>query len=118
MVNINSLLDQGGNIKIEVRPEDLVMFAESIIERMEASHQKRLEDGKACETETYLTTKEARELLNVCDGTLITWAKRGYLVPHKVGKKKRYAMSDIKRVLYGEKNNTVTAYCKRKAKEV
>ena len=41
--------------------------------------------------ETYLNTKQVRELLNVCEGTLNLWAKRGYLVPVKVGNKNTYA---------------------------
>jgi len=84
MININALIEQGGSVKLEVRPEDLVAFAESIVERMEMARMKEIEEGKVKEAETFLSMKEVREMLNVCDGTLITWAKRGYLVPHKV----------------------------------
>jgi len=114
MININALIEQGGSVKLEVRPEDLVLFAESIVERMEMARLKEIEEGKAKEAETFLSMKEAREMLNVCDGTLITWAKRGYLVPHKLGNKNRYALSDVKRILCGEKGESVTAYCKSK----
>ena len=41
--------------------------------------------------ETWLNTRQVRELLNVCEGTLNLWAKRGYLVPVKVGNKNMYA---------------------------
>jgi len=115
MININALIEQGGSVKLEVRPEDLVLFAESIVERMEMARLKEIEEGKNKEAETFLSTKEAREMLNVCDGTLITWAKRGYLVPHKLGNKNRYALSDVKRILCGEKAESVTAYCKSKS---
>ena len=64
----------------------------------------------------YLNTKQVRELLNVCDGTLNLWAKRGYLVPIKVGNKNMYAKSDIRRVQTGGKSESVTSYCKRKEK--
>jgi len=113
MININALIEQGGSVKLEVRPEDLVAFAETIVERMEMARLKEIEEGKNKEAETFLSTKEAKELLNVCDGTLITWAKRGYLVPHKLGNKNRYALSDVKRILCGDKGESVTAYCKR-----
>lgn len=113
MININALIEQGGSVRLEVRPEDLVAFAESIIERMEEARLKEAEEDRNKEAETFLSMKEAREMLNVCDGTLITWAKRGYLVPHKVGSKNRYALSDVKRILCGNRAESVTAYCKR-----
>ena len=64
--------------------------------------------------ETYLNTRQVRELLNVCEGTLNLWAKRGYLVPVKVGNKNMYAKSDVRRVQTGGKSESVTSYCKRK----
>lgn len=54
--------------------------------------------------------------VNVCDGTLNLWAKRGYLVPVKVGNKNMYAKSDVRRVQTGNKSESVTSYCKRKEK--
>ena len=35
--------------------------------------------------------------------TLWRWAKVGYLVPINVGGKRRYRMSDVKRILEGDK---------------
>ena len=64
--------------------------------------------------EVYLNTKQVRELLDVCEGTLNLWAKRGYLVPVKVGNKNMYAKSDVRRVQTGGKSESVTSYCKRK----
>ena len=92
MITIESLVEQGANVKLEVTPTDLKMFAESIVQR----------------------TIAARELLNVCDGTLNLWAKRGYLVPVKVGNKNMYAKSDIRRIQTGGKSESVTSYCKKK----
>ena len=37
-----------------------------------------------------------------------------YLVPVKVGNKNMYAMSEIRRIRTGGRNDTVTNYCKRK----
>ena len=37
-----------------------------------------------------------------------------HLVPVKVGNKNMYAMSDIRRIQTGGRNDTVTNYCKRK----
>ena len=114
MITIESLVDMGANVKLEVTPTDLKMFAESIIQRTIMAQQE--ERQAAMLRETYLNTKQVRELLNVCEGTLNLWAKRGYLVPVKVGNKNMYAKSDIRRVQTGGKSESVTSYCKRKEK--
>ena len=46
--------------------------------------------------------------------TLNLWAKRGYLVPVKVGNKNMHAKSDIRRIQTGGKSESVTSYCKKK----
>lgn len=113
MINIDSLVEMGANVKVELTPEDLKKFAESIVERTIVAHGKIMTQESEME-ETYLNTREVCALLGVCEGTLITWAKRGYLVPRKVGGKNRYAKSDIQRIHGSGRNNTVAAYCKRK----
>ncbi len=112
MINIENLIGLGGNVKIELTPDDLKMFAESVVERA-ITAKDRLSEQSPSKEETYLNTKEVCQLLGVCEGTLITWAKRGYLVPVKVGNKNRYAMSDIRRIQHGNRSETVTEYCKR-----
>ena len=117
MITIESLVDMGANVKLEVTPTDLKMFAESNIQRTIVAQQEERQAAMQREAEeTYLNTKQVRELLNVCEGTLNLWAKRGYLVPVKVGNKNMYAKSDIRRVQTGGKSESVTSYCKRKEK--
>ena len=117
MITIESLVDMGANVRLEVTPTDLKMFAESIIQRTIVAQQEERQAAMQRETqETYLNTRQVRELLNVCEGTLNLWAKRGYLVPVKVGNKNMYAKSDIRRVQTGGKSESVTSYCKRKEK--
>lgn len=102
-------------MKLEVTPADLKMFAESIVQRTIMAQQEEQRAAILREAEeTYLNTKQVRELLNVCEGTLNLWAKRGYLVPVKVGNKNMYAKSDVRRVQTGNKSESVTSYCKRK----
>ena len=113
-MDIENLLGLGANVKVEVSPDDLKMFAESVVERTLIAKQKIEEENPSEKPEVYLSTKEVRKILGVCEGTLITWAKRGYLVPVKVGNKNRYAMSDIKRIQSGNRSESVTEYCKRK----
>lgn len=104
-------------MRLEVTPTDLKMFAESIIQRTIVAQQEEQKAAMQREAEeTYLNTKQVRELLNVCEGTLNLWAKRGYLVPVKVGNKNMYAKSDIRRIQTGSKSESVTSYCKRKEK--
>ena len=119
MITIESLVEQGANVKLEVTPADLKMFAESIAESIVqrtimAQQEERDAAMKREAEETWLNTKQVRELLNVCDGTLNLWAKRGYLVPVKVGNKNMYARSDVRRVQTGGKSESVTSYCKKR----
>lgn len=54
-------------------------------------------------TETYPSREKVMEMLDVSESTLWRWSKIGYLVPLNVGGKRRYRMSDVKRILEGEK---------------
>ena len=117
MITIETLVEQGANVKLEITPSDLKMFAESIVQRTILAQQEEHKAVMQREAEeVYLNTKQVRELLNVCEGTLNLWAKRGYLVPVKVGNKNMYAKSDIRRIQTGNKSESVTSYCKRKEK--
>lgn len=53
--------------------------------------------------ETYPSRDKVMEMLGVSEATLWRWAKNGYLVPLNVGGKRRYRMSDVKRILEGQK---------------
>ena len=115
MITIESLVEQGANVKLEVSPADLKMFAESIVQRTIMAQQEELDaEMRRAAEETWLNTRQVRELLNVCEGTLNLWAKRGYLVPVKVGNKNMYAKSDVRRIQTGGKSESVTSYCKKK----
>lgn len=115
MITIETLVEQGANVKLEITPSDLKMFAESIVQRTILAQQEEQKAVMQREAEeVYLNTKQVRELLDVCEGTLNLWAKRGYLVPVKVGNKNMYVKSDVRRVQTGGKSESVTSYCKRK----
>lgn len=115
MITIETLVEQGANVKLEITPSDLKMFAESIVQRTILAQQEEHKAVMQREAEeVYLNTKQVRELLNVCEGTLNLWAKRGYLVPVKVGNKNMYAKSDVRHVQTGGKSESVISYCKKK----
>lgn len=115
MITIENLVEQGANIKLEVTPTDLKMFAESIVQRTIMAQQQEQKAAMQRDAEdTWLNTKQVRELLNVCDTTLNLWAKRGYLVPVKFGNKNMYTKTDIDRIRTGSRAETVSAYCRKK----
>ena len=67
MITIESLVEQGTNVKLEVTPADLKMFAESIVQRTIMAQQEERDAAMKREAEeTWLNTKQVRELLNVC----------------------------------------------------
>ncbi|UKI18253.1 MAG: helix-turn-helix domain-containing protein [Bacteroidales bacterium] len=49
--------------------------------------------------ERYLSIKQACEMLGVDPSTLWRWRNRNYLVPAEIGGKRRYRLSEIRRML-------------------
>lgn len=69
MITIESLVEQGANVKLEVTPTDLKMFAESIVQRTIMAQQEEHKAAMQREAEEgWLNTRQVRELLNVCEG--------------------------------------------------
>ena len=59
MITIESLVEQGANVKLEVTPTDLKMFAESIVQRTIMAQQEEQRAAILREAEeTYLNTKQ------------------------------------------------------------
>ena len=56
MITIESLVEQGANVKLEVTPADLKMFAESIVQRTIMAQQ---EEQRAA------ILREARRLISI-----------------------------------------------------
>ena len=68
MITIESLVDMGANVKLEVTSTDLKMFAESIIQRTIVAQQEEQKAAMQREAEEgWLNTRQVRELLNVCE---------------------------------------------------
>jgi hypothetical protein len=96
-MDIYSVLQAGGNIKLEVTGADLLAFAKVLIDKSQEA--KALEIQMAPSEDRMLTAKEAAALCHVCITTLWSWDKAGYLVPSKMGKRRYYKESDIKRLM-------------------
>ncbi len=108
-MDLNLFVKEGADVRIEVSPESLEMFAESVAQRTIMAYKRELEGKDTPKEETYLGTSQVRGMLNVCDGTLNLWAKRGYLVPVKVGMRNMYALSDVNRIRSGNRNERAAA---------
>ena len=78
--------------------KDLLEFADALVERAAAKAKAEIERQSDVE---YIPKKEALVLLRVCDATLWHWARSGYLVPVKLGRKVFYRRTDIQRVMQG-----------------
>lgn len=92
----------GGNqrIAVTIDGEDLMAFVQAVYED---AHQRAEIAVEKQNEEEFISTEQTKELLKVCDTTLWKWAKRGKLVPQKVGSRNIYRKSDVLAVLRGEK---------------
>lgn len=73
-------------------------FADALVESAAAKARAEIERQSDAE---YIPKKEALDLLGVCDATLWHWARSGYLVPIKLGRKVFYRRTDIQRIMQG-----------------
>lgn len=58
-INLQSLVEQGANVKIEITAADLKMFGEGIAERAIMAYRQEIESKKPQE-ETYCNTREVK----------------------------------------------------------
>ncbi len=96
-MDLYSLIESGGRVKLEVTTEDLVKFAEKLIEKTKEMYAHTQEQANT--DEQWLTAEETAKLCHVSPGTLASWQKSGYLVPSKMGRRRLYAKSDIDNIL-------------------
>lgn len=100
MEKLLELVESHPDVIISIRAADLLAANEELIKRTRQELEQLITDAN---TETYPSAKKVAELLDVDKSTLWRWAKVGYLVPINVGGKRRYRMSDVKRILEGDK---------------
>lgn len=98
MVDLLKLAKDAPGTIIAVPVGDLIEANNRLVDKVRTD----LERAIAQKRETvYLTRDQVLEKLNVDPSTLWRWAKRGYLVPVKVGGENRYKSTDIDRILEG-----------------
>lgn len=97
-MKINDLLKSKDNILLIVNAADL---KEAFLEWAKELQEK----AKDAEPEKWLTVPEVKIMFGISDQTLWRWQKAGYLVPFKVGRKRHYKYSDVKKILNGVGTN-------------
>lgn len=100
-MNLNEIIKSGANFTVNIGINDLKEWHREVIADTRRELEKVVLDDKA---EIYLSAKQVCEKYDVDPVTLWRWAKRGYLVPIKVGGKNKYRNSDTKAILDGGKD--------------
>jgi hypothetical protein len=85
-------------ITISVSLADLEAWGKGIIINAKKELEQQINDAAS---ETYPSAKKVAEILDVDYSTLWRWKNKGYLAPIEIGGKRRYRMSDVKRILEG-----------------
>lgn len=96
-MDLKQLSELGGEVNVTVRLEDLRRWHEELTATTPppASAQSR--------TGELYTRKQTIALLGVDSSTLWRWAKSGYLVPVEYGGQRCYRVTDVQRILNGER---------------
>lgn len=95
-VNLIELAKACPDTIISVKVGDLIEANEALVAKTKEQLEQIVTDQAA---ETYPSREKVAELLDVDKSTLWRWAKRGLLVPIEIGGKRRYKMSDVRRML-------------------
>jgi hypothetical protein len=86
------------SLNITVQAGELLEMVNYCVRTTRKELEQQITDAN---TETYPSRQKVAEILDVDLSTLHRWAKAGYLVPVEIGGKRRYRMSDIKKILEG-----------------
>jgi len=95
-MELYNLLSNGVNVTLAITLEDLKNFHSLVLEDAKRNLEQVILEGK---NETYLSPDKVCEMLSVDRSTLWRWNKRSYLNTIEVGGKRRYKLSDIKKLL-------------------
>ncbi len=85
-----------GNVVIVASGGDLLKFSQDLMLRAKSEESIKAAAAKA---ERHLTKEEVMNMLGVCDTTLWSWNKKGYLKSIKIGNKVRYSSSEVAKLM-------------------
>lgn len=97
--NLVTLAKECPGLQVTITLGDLIEANTMLIADTKKELEQLITDQNA---ETYPSREKVMEMLDVSQSTLWRWQKAGYLVPLNVGGKRRYKMSDVKRILEGD----------------
>lgn len=80
------------DMNVTVKVSDLLEMAQFCV-------QDTIKQFADTNTETYLSAAKVAKMLDISESTISRWGKRNYLLPIKVGGKRRYRRSDVERLL-------------------
>jgi len=98
--NLAQLAQQCPNMIVSISLGDLMEANQMLIADTRRELEQIVTDAN---TETYPSRDKVMEMLDISSATLWRWQKTGYLMPINVGGKRRYRMSDVKKILEGKK---------------
>jgi len=101
-IDILNLSKQCPELNITVKAGDLAEMVEYCINRTRKNLEQIITDVN---TETYPSVAKVAEILGVDKSTLWRWGKRNYLNHVSIGGKRRYRMSDVRRILEAGKQS-------------
>ena len=97
--NIIQLAKECPDLTVSIKLSELVEANTILIQETKQELEQIISDQN---TETYPSREKVMEILGVSSATLWRWNKMGYLSPLNVGGKRRYRMSDVRRILEGD----------------
>ena len=97
--NLVQVAKQCPDLVVSIKLGELVEANTLLIAETKRELEQTIADQKA---ETYPSREKVMEILGVSSATLWRWQKSGYLVPLNVGGKRRYRMSEVRRILEGD----------------
>jgi excisionase family DNA binding protein len=96
--NIAELAKTCPELTINVKLGELIEAVEHCVNSTRTNLEQIIQDEAQ---EKYLSIEKTAELLEVDKSTLWRWDKSNYLKPIALGGKRRYRMSDVKKILEG-----------------
>lgn len=97
-MTLKEIIQSGANVTLAISANDLREWHKEVIGDTKRELEQAVIADKA---ETYISAKQVSEMLNIDLSTLWRWEKRGYLVPAKIGGKRRYKYTEVKSILEG-----------------
>ncbi len=99
MSKIYELAKNYPELTVSIKLNDLLECNRQLIKESKEELEKQVIEANE---ESYPTVDEVTVILGVAKTILWRWAKQKYLNPVEIGGKRRYKMSDVKKLLEGK----------------